>query len=272
MFQELADGVFRRRYQSLDANVGVVVGEEGLLIVDTRASTREGEEVVAELAARFPARARWVVNTHWHWDHVFGNSCFPETEIWGHSRCREVLADEGPMMVRDALEYLAAGGQEELVAQISEVTVVPPGSVFDDAASIDLGGRTVVLSHHGRGHTDADIVIDPVGSGVRFFGDLIEEGAPPSFGDSHPLAWPDALRSAATDPFQIAVPGHGDVMGPMAVSTQLEELGEVAAIATRMLEASIPLQVAARSGPYPVEVMEDALSRALETQAPAAES
>ena len=66
-WQELGDGVFRRRYDVLDLNVGVVIGGEGVLVIDTRASPRQARETIAELTELTDLPIRWVLNTHWHW-------------------------------------------------------------------------------------------------------------------------------------------------------------------------------------------------------------
>ncbi|HEX2404426.1 MAG TPA: MBL fold metallo-hydrolase, partial [Acidimicrobiia bacterium] len=172
MFDQLADGVFRRRYESLDINVGVVLGEEGALIIDTRASHVEADELLDELRALTSLPVRWVVDTHWHWDHTFGNARFPAAEIWGHERCRKVMIELGDSMKEDAVAWLP-----DRLEEIAEVVITPPNRVFDTVARIELGPVAVELSYHGLGHTDADIVVT-VGE-VSFMGDLLEEGAPP---------------------------------------------------------------------------------------------
>ena len=154
MFEELADGVFRRRYESLDLNVGVVLGEHGILVIDTRASHVEADELREELGSLTTLPVRWVVDTHWHWDHTFGNARFPEAEIWGHELCRKTMVELGDSMKEDAAAWLP-----DRLDEIAEVVITPPTSVFDTAASIDLGPVVVEMTYHGRGHTDSDIVV-----------------------------------------------------------------------------------------------------------------
>ena len=95
MFDELAEGVYARRYESLDLNVGVVVSGDGVLVVDTRASHIEADELRNDLRSLTPLPVRWVVDTHWHWDHTFGNARFPEAEIWGSRTMPEGIAGAG---------------------------------------------------------------------------------------------------------------------------------------------------------------------------------
>lgn len=264
MFDELADGVFRRRFDSLDLNVGVVLGDEGVLIVDTRASHREADHLIEELKTLTSLPVSWVVNTHWHWDHTFGNSRFPGADIWGHRLCREALIERPGEMIEVVLAWLREDGEDTMADEIEEVIVVPPGLVFEDSAAIDLGGRRVELSYHGLAHTDADIVIRLPDQGIAFFGDMLEEGAPPSFGDSYPLAWPETLSLAMSSLDALIIPGHGDVMTQAVAGSQLEELKEVAMAVSSFVVEKTPLEEAARLGPYSPEVMMTALRRALE--------
>ncbi|MGH8942086.1 MAG: MBL fold metallo-hydrolase [Acidimicrobiia bacterium] len=256
MFEELANGVFRRRYESLDLNVGVVLGEQGILVIDTRASHVEADELREELRILSTLPVRWVVDTHWHWDHTFGNARFPEAEIWGHELCRKTMVELGDSMKEDAAAWLP-----DRLEEIVEVVITPPTSVFESAAGIDLGRVVVEMTYHGRGHTDSDIVVT-VGE-VSFMGDLLEEGAPPVFDDGFPMSWPVTLESAAEIGSSIIVPGHGDTLDRAGAAAQLEEIRAVADLAHRCLEEGFPVTEAAGLGPYPPDVMASALERAL---------
>lgn len=259
MFDELADGVFRRRYESLDTNVGVVVGDDGVLVVDTRASHVEADELADDLHSLTPLPLRWVVNTHWHWDHTFGNARFPGAEIWGHELCRVTMLERGDSMKDDARAWLPDRSEE-----IDEVVVTPPGSVFVDTNNIDLGSRAVTLAYHGLAHTDSDITISVDGAGVVFVGDLLEEGSPPVFDDGYPLDWPGTLASVLGDGGSIFVPGHGDVMDRATARGQLAEIEGVADLARRCLVEGLSIEEGSRLGPYPEPFMAAALSRVLE--------
>lgn len=76
-WDELAEGVFRRRYESLDLNIGLVVGGDGALVIDTRASHGQARVLRQDIRKVTSEPVRWVINTHYHWDHVFGNTMFP---------------------------------------------------------------------------------------------------------------------------------------------------------------------------------------------------
>lgn len=257
MFEEIAEGVFRRRYESLDLNVGAVVGDDGVLIVDTRQSPRLAREILEELSRVSSLPVRWVVNTHWHWDHVFGNDVFPGAEIWGHELCLTALAEHGEEMKKSVVDWVG----EEHAKEIEAVEIVPPTHTFSEEASLQIG-REVRLTYHGLAHTDADIVVRVSDASVAFYGDLIEQGAPPSFGDSSPVAWPVTLERAIVEPVETYVPGHGDTVDHDFVVAQMEELDEVARLSISFISGEIDLESGIASGPYPKESMRSALVRA----------
>jgi glyoxylase-like metal-dependent hydrolase (beta-lactamase superfamily II) len=257
VFDEIGDGVFRRRFESLDLNVGVVMGSDGVLLVDTRESPRRARELVDELITITDLPVRWVVNTHWHWDHTFGNSLFDGAEIWGHELCAAALSSRGEQMRQAVKEWMPDSAH----AEIDEVDIVPPARTFSDEVSLRIG-REVRLTYHGFAHTDADIVVRVPDADVAFFGDLVEESAPPSFGDSHPVAWPLTLRLASEELPATIVPGHGDAVDPDFVGMQTEELVEVAELATSYVNGEIGFDDASTRGPYSADVMKGALLRA----------
>lgn len=218
---EVADRVFVRRHRSMDLNVTLVVGEGACLVVDTRADLIQGRELAE--AVRAVTRHPWVVvNTHFHFDHAFGNAAFRPASIWGHRRCAEVLsgADGERMRTRIAGLYREAG------------------------------------------HTDSDLVVLVPDAAVLLAGDLIEEGAPPQFGDGFPLDWPgtlDAMLDLVTGP---VVPGHGAVVDKAFVEAQRVELGRLAEVARAAHAAGRPAADAAHDLPYFGEYAEQAVARA----------
>jgi glyoxylase-like metal-dependent hydrolase (beta-lactamase superfamily II) len=176
---ELDDGVFAATYPFLSLTVGAVVGDEGVLLVDTRSTPEEAAELGRDLVALTSRPVRWVVNTHWHWDHCWGNAVFAHAECWGHELTRSVLIERGEAMRSQAREWFPP----ERLPELDEVEIRPPDHTFADRVSLDIG-RTVELGHYGRGHTDGDVTV-AVGH-VLFAGDLVEESGPPAFEDAHP--------------------------------------------------------------------------------------
>ena len=256
MFEELAEGVFRRSYPFLRINIGVVIGADGVLLVDTRESEDAARELSGELRALTAKPVRWVVNTHWHWDHVFGNALFPGAAIWGHRSCRRMLRGNTEPHFEDARRWIPRERRDE----IERVRVVPPEHTFEAVTAIDVGGQRVEVTYHGRGHTDADVVVRS--GGVTFMGDLVEQGNSLQMGDSYPLDWPATLAAARPGVGPTVVPGHGDLLSPADVDDQVDRLERVAALLRQVLFEGRPVEEAVRQGPIPELHMRQALARA----------
>ena len=207
-WQELGDGIFRRRWESLDLNIGLVLSELGALVVDSRATHGQADELIEEIRSVTSLPVTHLVNTHHHWDHTFGNARFTGADLFGHLRCRETLLERGEAMRQRLLD--ADWLPPEAKPHFAAVEIVPPEHVFEDRLEINMGDRVVRLTYLGRGHTDNDIVIDV--DDVTFAGDLVEEGAPPQFGDAYPRDWLATLDSLADHVRGTVVPGHGDVV------------------------------------------------------------
>ena len=274
VIDELDDGVYQLHYDFFDFNVGVVVGGESVLLVDTRASHRQAREVKEDIGRITTLPVEWVVNSHWHWDHTWGNWEFRAGELWGHDACRRRLVDHGeadkaavldrvPSSLPDEELALIGMTAEEYRAELAETVIVPPEKVFERTTSIDIGGRSVKLSYYGRAHTDSDIVIAPSDSDVVFAGDLIEEGFPPVYRDAYPMDWPATLRSVSDRVARLAVPGHGRPMSAAFVAGQLEEITQVAELVAGVHAEEISREEALRASPYPADTMEFALARGM---------
>jgi glyoxylase-like metal-dependent hydrolase (beta-lactamase superfamily II) len=233
-WREVADGVLVRRHRTLDVNAGLVVGDDRCLVVDTRGSDREARELLTAVREVTPLPFV-VATTHAHFDHCFGNDTFaraqPGCDIWGHERCRADLAGRSEEQRAAMVTWLRNCGEVALADEVEAVVIVPPNRTFTDAVTVGLGGRDVLLHHAGRGHTDHDVVADVLGAGVTFAGDLVEQGAPPSFDDSFPLEWPATLKALLPRLGAVVVPGHGDVVDPDFVASQLTDIAEVADVA-----------------------------------------
>jgi glyoxylase-like metal-dependent hydrolase (beta-lactamase superfamily II) len=259
---EVGDRVFVRRYDTwlgepFDQNVGVVLGADGVAVVDTRASHLLADELRTELAelTRLPIAA--VVNTHHHWDHTFGNARFLPAPIWGHRRCAERVRDDGGAMRQRVIEQAP-----ETVEQLEAVVLTPPDQIFDEAATIDLGDRQLELRHLGRGHTDNDIVVAVPDAGVLLVGDLLENDAPPGYGDAFPAAWAETVKQRLLPMVTgVVVPGHGSVGHPAFAAAQAADLGAMAALGARLAAGELDEDEAVRLAPFPAATAKTALRR-----------
>jgi glyoxylase-like metal-dependent hydrolase (beta-lactamase superfamily II) len=270
IWQEVGPGVYVRRYAFLDQAIGAVVGDEGVLVVDTRTTATQAEEIrrdIRELGTR-PLVA--VVDTHMHWDHTWGNSAFSDVPIWGHDRCAsalEALRDEDRLA--PILDELIAR-YPDLEEDLLDVEIRPPDRTFADRALVERVGRPVELRHLGRGHTDNDVVVlvpdgtsAGAGDGVVFAGDLLESGAPPWFGDGFPMDWSTTLDGLLGLLPAIVVPGHGAPGDLRFARAQRDEIAAIAELAREVHADELSLEEAVSSGPYPPDTMTEALDRAL---------
>lgn len=257
-WQEVGERVFTRRYPYLDQQIGVVVGDGEVLVVDARSTPGHAREVLAELRAITTAPVRALVDTHWHWDHAFGNAAFRPAAIWGHVRTRARLLAEGAA-ARDA----TAAAHPEIADELRALAIDPPENVFETSALVEVGGRIVELLHPGLGHTDADVVVHVADARVLFAGDLLEEGAPPWFGDGWPIDWPRTVERLLPLAGGAVVPGHGAVRDAGFVRDQLAALEENAALARRVHRGEVGIEDAVAMSPWPEPFAGDALRRAL---------
>lgn len=217
---EVGDDIFCIRYEPLDQTIGAIRTGEGLVVLDSRSHRLHAEELLNDLRSLDARSPVYLINTHYHWDHSFGNAQFTGATIVGHHNTRDALVADGEQMKAAlvAADWLSPG----FARLIGQVEITPPTITFADTMALFLGGREILLSYLGRAHTDSDIVITV--DDVVFAGDLIEVGAPPSFGDSFPSEWVDTLGAVAPMCTGPVVPGHGDVVERAFVEGQQDEI------------------------------------------------
>jgi glyoxylase-like metal-dependent hydrolase (beta-lactamase superfamily II) len=259
---EVGDGVLVRRYADLDLSVGLVVGDGACLVVDTRGDTEQGAELAA--AIREVTVHPWsVALTHAHFDHCFGTAVFLPCQVWAQARCRASIVHTAGSQQATWSRYYQRAGRPDIARRLAAVDPVLPNQLFIERTELDVGGRPVTLAHPGLGHTDHDLVVHVPDAGVVFAGDLIEQGAPPSFGDAYPLYWPSAVDDLLElCPGGTFVPGHGDPVDEAFVVAQREDLAEVARLCRAVTCGELSTEQALSRSPYPAEVTRTALARA----------
>jgi glyoxylase-like metal-dependent hydrolase (beta-lactamase superfamily II) len=245
---EVGDGVLARRYAELDLTVGLVLGAERALVVDTRGDARQGAELAAAVRA-VTALPLTVAITHAHFDHCFGTAAFAPAPVHALPRCREVLAATAAAQRRRWTAYYRDRGDAGTADALAATE--PPLPDTDAPATLDLGGRSADLLHLGRGHTDHDLVVAVPDAGVVFAGDLVEQGAPPDMEDAIVPEWPATLDALLALAPRTVVPGHGDPVDPGFVAAQRAELAEVAVLHAAVANGSLSAAAAARRSPYP---------------------
>ncbi|HEU5471183.1 MAG TPA: MBL fold metallo-hydrolase [Actinophytocola sp.] len=221
---EVADRVFARRHAELDQTLGLVVGAERGLVVDSGTDEAHGAEWLAAVRAVTPLPLTLLV-THAHWDHFLGTAGLGAGPVLAHPVCRDEIAGNAEQHRDEGVRHFLDAGRPDLAGRVRTARVVVPSELVPGAVELDLGGRTVTLLHPGRGHTGGDVVAHVPDAGVLFAGDLVEQGAPPAVGpDAYPREWPAALDVLLALAPRVIVPGHGDPVDPAFVRGQRDEL------------------------------------------------
>jgi glyoxylase-like metal-dependent hydrolase (beta-lactamase superfamily II) len=256
-FVEIADRVWVARYDWADVNVTAIGSSRGLVVVDTHGSTAAGRKVLADLDSLGAGPVAHVVNSHWHWDHTFGNAAFREASrdvpIYSHEEAALWLAEHGERMK----QRFADSSDDPHRAEVAATEIVIPDQVFTDTRTLDLGDRALELVFAGRGHTSGDIVVRVPDSDVVIAADLVEESARPWIGkDSWPLEWPvtlDVLLDSMTEQ-TLVVPGHGETVDRTFVRAQRDEIDQIAETVRTLAELGVPAERAALEGEWPWDV------------------
>jgi glyoxylase-like metal-dependent hydrolase (beta-lactamase superfamily II) len=269
-FREVADRVWVARYAWFDVNVTLVGGDRGLLVVDTHGSGAAAREVLDDVRRLGAGEVTGIVNTHWHFDHSFGNHTFRtaygDLPIHAHENARDELERWGP----DLKQRVADSPDEDPHrAEVLATEIVLPDHTFSSAAVLDLGDRAVELVHPGRGHTSGDLVLRVPDADVVLAGDLVEESAQPSIGDdAWPMEWPLTLDIVLglTTPATVVVPGHGLPVDREFVDAQRHELGVIAETIRDLASRGVPVAEALETGewPWPRELLATAVRRGYE--------
>lgn len=274
-FAEVADRVWVSRREWYDVNVVVVAGDSGLLVLDTHASTRHGQEALDEVRRLSPAPVLHVVNSHQHFDHVLGNATFARAgaEVVAHEDVLRTLPAHLDDVRREAHARLDEHGDEPdgRWADLLDSEVALPTRTFSSVLALDLGDRAVEVVHPGRGHTGGDCVVLVPDADVVLAGDLVEEagGAVPGFGDDcWPMEWPLALDVVLqlTRRTSVVVPGHGAPVDRDFVEDQRNRIGIVAETIRDLAARGVPVDQALEVAdwPFPREALGNAVRRAYE--------
>lgn len=219
-------------------NVAVSVGPDGVLLVDDKFAPL-ADRIRAAVAALRPGAPAFVLNTHWHGDHVGGNEVFgADAVIIAHANVRERLSTA--QVVR---------GSEQPARPRQAWPVV----TFDDAISVHFNGEEIRLRHVPAAHTDGDAVVFFTGSRVVHLGDLFFEGAFPYVDLEHGgdvaglIAGIEGLLPDIPEGWRV-VPGHGAVSDRAGLSRYLEMLRETTQLVRSRMRAGRDLEAIQAAG------------------------
>lgn len=233
---ELAEGVWviPDCRVPLVPNIGIVVGDDAVLVVDTGMGIASGRHVLEAARAKAGDRRLLLTVTHFHPEHGFGAQVFkgPATIVYNRTQ-RDELHAKGDAYV-GMFRTFGPGVEHALEG----VELVEPDETYSGSLTVDLGGRTVTLREAGLAHTRGDQLVTVDDAAAVFTGDLVEEGCfpifpyfPPGDADLDGDAWIGVLAELEAQAPALVVPGHGSPGGVDVVATQrrfMEELRDAA--------------------------------------------
>ena len=194
------------------ANAGFVIGDDSVAVIDTLSSADAARQLLAEIRQRMPLPIRFVINSHYHQDHVAGNGTFADAgaAIVAQRNVRRWIHSENLRLIGTQITREQKAQTEALVA---------PSIVFDEAMTLYLGGREVrILSL--AGHTGGDSIVVVPDARVVFAGDLLFRDMFPTLIDASIRPWLATLESLSTNYGKYTfVPGHGKVGATRDVGT-----------------------------------------------------
>jgi glyoxylase-like metal-dependent hydrolase (beta-lactamase superfamily II) len=206
-FTELADGVYAYTTEG-DPNTGVIIGDDGVLVMDSRATPVAAEELIAEVRKVTDKPFKYVVLSHYHAVRVLGASAYKAEQIVCSEATRDLIVERGQQDYDSELQRFPR--LFDAVESVPGLTW--PTLTFPDRMTLYLGKREVQLMHIGKAHTKGDIIAWLPEEKVCFAGDLVEYGAAPYMGDSYPGDWPATLDNLEALGAQKMVPGRGDAL------------------------------------------------------------
>ena len=248
---EIAPGVFvhqgRYEMQSPEnrgdmANAGFVVGKDAVAVIDTLGSVKVGAELRESVRAVTDKPIRFVINTHMHPDHVFGNAAFKQDEPAFVANRKLVRA-----LSTRADRYLAANRAMLGPEAFEGIEIVLPAVAVDDKTTLDLGGRSLILEAQPTAHTDNDLIVTDTETGTLFLGDLLFSGHVPTI-DGSITGWLKLIEELKQREAARVVPGHGPHAMELVEGFEPEEryLGAIAADVRKLIEEGKTLDEATK--------------------------
>jgi len=183
-----------------EVTAGVIITSEGTILIDSLPFPWETAQIISFLQKKNYPPVRYVINTHFHADHVYGNYLFPKAELIAHRLCRQNLLKYGEASLEEAKSQMP---------ELAQIQLRIPSLTFDESMTLRLGGKTVQLFHT-PGHTNGSIVVYLKEEKVLFAGDTMMPVPYIPWGNRESFV--ESLRMLKGLALENIVQGHGDVL------------------------------------------------------------
>jgi cyclase len=240
----IADGIYAaiaKPAYKVNCNAAIIILGDAVLVVDTHSKPSAARALIEQIKKLTPKPVKFVVNTHFHWDHYQGNQAYPSSwpagvEIISSEATRTNIERIGIPRIKNEivtmpqeianlkkdLEKTSAAEQKSAIqenirqaeayfAELKSMQVTLPTMTFDRSLILRRAGRTVEILWLGRAHTDGDVFVYLPNEKVLVTGDALHAWTP-FMGDSYPYEWIQTLDAAEKLDFNSVLGGHGDVM------------------------------------------------------------
>jgi glyoxylase-like metal-dependent hydrolase (beta-lactamase superfamily II) len=227
-------------------NAGFIIGDAGVLAIDTGTSYRQGEQLLAAIRSMTDKPVRLVLITHAQKDFLFGGAAYREhgIPILMHRQAAALMAARCERCLKMLKETL---GEDEMRGTV----MFTPDQQFDAAQTLDVIGRPIRLMYFGHSSGPGDVAVLDTASGVLFAGGLLDHGRVPDLQDGDLEGWLRALQALRALPIKTIVPGHGPAASPEVIDAQIQYLVQLQARVQELLRGGTALSAVPEAAGLP---------------------
>lgn len=230
------------------ANIGFIVGERCVAVIDSGGSPQQGAALRNTIRQVTTKPVCYVINTHVHPDHIYGNIAFkePGVQFVGHHKLARAMATRG--------DYYLGRAAELLDIQINHDNIIPPDIEVNDSMTLDLGNRELLLTAHPSAHTDNDLSIYDKATETIWLADLLFLEHIPVI-DGSIKGWLSEMERLEKNHYKLVVPGHGHLVKdwPASLQPQKAYLNSVATEVRAMIKQGKTLEQAVNTVGLPAK-------------------
>jgi quinoprotein relay system zinc metallohydrolase 2 len=198
------------------ANIGFIVGESCVAVIDTGGNPEQGYALKKAIETTTKTPVCYVINTHVHPDHIYGNIAFKQAGIKfiGHEKLARAMSARG--------HFYNDRSEELLGIKLTTKHLIPPNQSVKKETTIDLGGRKLTLTAHPTAHTDNDLTVFDEKTNTLWMSDLLFLEHIPVI-DGSLKGWLNELKRMEKIDYKYVIPGHGSLVTDWPKSLQAEK-------------------------------------------------